>query len=64
MGKTANREPATRSHEEPASSPVALIAFVRLLARHAAHEAFATAEPAVPSEHDHPEPEDTFEAEV
>jgi hypothetical protein len=61
VGKTANREPATPSLEEPASSPASLVAFVRLLARHAAHEAFATAQSASASEPDHPEPEDNHE---
>ena len=64
MGKTANPEPTTRSHEEPVSSPAALVAFVRLLARRAAQDAFTSAEPAVASESDYPEPEDTHEAEV
>lgn len=64
MGKTAHPEPTTRSDEEPVSSLAALVAFVRLLARHAAHEAFASAEPAVASKFDHSEQEDTDDAEV
>ncbi|ANY80490.1 hypothetical protein BB934_21490 [Microvirga ossetica] len=64
MGKTAKREPATPRHEEPADSPASLVAFARLLARHAALEAFAIAQTAPASEPDHPEPEDTREADV
>jgi hypothetical protein len=60
VGKLANPEPTTRSHEEPASP---LVAFVRLLARQMAHDAFATAQSASASEPNQIEPEDTCEAE-
>lgn len=64
MGKTANREPATPAHETPAPAPAALIALARLLARHAAHDALASAQPAAASEIDQSEPEDTREDEA
>jgi len=64
VGKTAKREPATPSHEEPASSSAALVAIVRLMARHAAHEAFVVAQPASASEPDHSQPEVTREDQV
>jgi hypothetical protein len=64
VGKTKNTEPTPRSHEKPASSPAALVAFIRLLARYAAHEAFASAEPALASKSDHSELEDSHEARV
>jgi hypothetical protein len=64
VGKMANREPAIPEHETPASAPSALIAFVRLLARHLAQEALATAQAAAASEPDHSDPEDMHEAEV
>ncbi len=63
MGTTANPEPTPRSDKEPVSSPAALVTIVRLLARQAAHEAFASAEPAVASKSDHSELEDNHEAE-
>ncbi len=63
MGTTAKLERTSRSDEEPVSSPAALVTIVRLLARQAAHEAFASDKPAVASKSDHSELEDNHEAE-
>lgn len=64
MGKTANPEPSTPEHAEPTSASASLTALVRLLARHAAQDAFASVQPAFASETDCPEPEDAREAEA
>ena len=63
MGTTAHDQQQTQNQGHQATSPEALIEVVRLLARRAAIEAFALAQPAA-SEPDNPEPEDSREVEA
>jgi len=63
VGTVGRSQQQTQGQEHQATSSEALIAFVRLLARRAAHEAFVSAQPAVASKLDHSEPEDNHEAE-
>jgi hypothetical protein len=64
VGTTAHDQQQTPTLRHQANSPGALIEFVRLLARQAACEAFVTTQPAVASEPDLIEPEDSHEAQV
>ena len=64
MGTAGRNWQQTQDQRHQATAPGALIEFVRLLARQAACEAFATAQPAVASEPNLIEPEDSHEAHV
>jgi hypothetical protein len=64
VGTIATPEPGIPHQERPAPSSAVVIELVRLLARHAAHEAFATAQSAPTSDATHSDPEDPHEAEV
>jgi len=63
VGTTAHQEPAIPSLEAPAPAPAALVSFARMLARHAAQEAFAATQLAAASESDQSEPRVNHEAE-
>lgn len=64
MGTIAYPEPETPDQEGQAPASAILVELVRLLARHAAREAFATAQSALTSGSAHCDPENPHEAQI